>query len=350
MTTPTPTEESTYGAVTKQIKDHLIPLNAVIALCLTLWAVIDFASPVLGVPGLLLLAGVMALGAAVCFWRMPVEPVPQRLKATGFGLLLLLLGLGSASATLRVEQGGWIASSFGKVRDVQTVLFDLQTQVARVQQGVDQANQTLNRIDERTEAMTGPGAACADYMCLLFQNAPVQRYAAVKAMGVDPRTVPLPLLIRLAETPAPNSFDAIRFFLDAGVPADINQPFLEFRWGMVINPQALVKPPQRKAMAVRAMARQMRVGPDRMGDVEALFDSCAVYPEKARWLEVAALHDNRTLVKQLLAEGADPTLRMPFCTKFREEAKRPYASTDKIRDLLARAPDLHLTAQEFISE
>ena len=134
---------STYELVTQQIREHLVPLNAVIALCLTLWAVIDFASPVLGVPGLLLLAGVMALGAAVCFWRMPVEPVPQRLKATGFGLLLLLLGLGSASATLRVEQGGWIASSFGKVRDVQTVLFDLQTQVARVQQGVDQANQTL---------------------------------------------------------------------------------------------------------------------------------------------------------------------------------------------------------------
>ncbi|MDO9132259.1 hypothetical protein [Hydrogenophaga sp.] len=111
------TKKSTYELVTQQVREHLIPLNAVLALCITLWAVIDFASPLLGVPGLLLVAGVMGLAAALCFWRLPAEPVVQRLKALGFGLLLSALGLGSAGATLRAKEGGWIASSFGKVRD-----------------------------------------------------------------------------------------------------------------------------------------------------------------------------------------------------------------------------------------
>ena len=41
---------------------------------------------------------------------------------------------------------------------------------------------------------------------------------------------------------------------------------------------------------------------------------------------------------------------MPFCTGFRKEVDRPHMNYEKFRELLARAPDLHVTAQEFISE
>jgi hypothetical protein len=354
------TQKSTYELVTQQVREHLIPLNAVLALCITLWAVIDFASPLLGVPGLLLLAGVMGLAAALCFWRLPAEPVVQRLKALGFGLLLSALGLGSAGATLKVKQGGWIASSFGKVRDVQTVLFDLQTQVARVQQGVDQANTTLARIDQRTEAMTEESASCPDFSCLIVTNAPVRRYAAVKASGVDPRTVELNFLYMLAGTSASNNFDAINFLLQEGIPKDINQPFLAPAWYQIFNPSTFDKPPDRMPIVVRTMARQMRVGADRYKEIEDLIGSCALaasggkLPENARWLDIAALHGNDVLVKQLIAAGANPRLPIPWCVNLRKKAEVPnlpfYATEKKFIELLKRAPDLHLTAQEFLDE
>ena len=354
------TKKSTYELVTQQVREHLIPLNAVLALCITLWAVIDFASPLLGVPGLLLVAGVMGLAAALCFWRLPAEPVVQRLKALGFGLLLSALGLGSAGATLRAKEGGWIASSFGKVRDVQTVLFDLQTQVARVQQGVDQANTTLARIDQRTEAMTEESASCPDFLCLLVNNAPIRRYAAVKASGADPHTVDLTFLYRLAESPATNNFDTISFFLQEGIPGDINQPFLGPVWYQIFNPRTFVKPPDRMAIVIRSMARQMRVGADRYGEIEELIGNCgnAAYggkvPENARWLDIAALHGNDALVKQLIEAAANPRLPIPWCVNFRKKAEVPnlpsYATERKFIELLRRAPDLHLTAQEFLDE
>jgi len=69
------TQPSTYELVTQQIRNHLVPLNAVIALIITLWAVIDFASPLLEVPGLLLVADVLALTASLCFWPLPTAPI-----------------------------------------------------------------------------------------------------------------------------------------------------------------------------------------------------------------------------------------------------------------------------------
>lgn len=349
-------KKSTYELVTQQVREHLIPLNAVLALCITLWAVIDFASPLLGVPGLLLVAGVMGLAAALCFWRLPAEPVVQRLKALGFGLLLSALGLGSAGATLRAKEGGWIASSFGKVRDVQTVLFDLQTQVARVQQGVDQANTTLTRIDQRTEAMSEVGASCTDYVCLIVDNAPVRRYEAIKASGADPLTVDLMFLYFLVETPASNRFDAIQFFLGEGVPGDINQPFLSPQWSNILNPRSFVKPPERLPIIVRSMARQMRVGADRHGDIEKLIELCASgsfggkSPEAARWLDLVALHGNQPLARQLVAAGANPRLPIPWCVNLRSKANDPNSYLKEYLDLLNRAPDLHLTALEFLDE
>ncbi|MDO9132258.1 hypothetical protein [Hydrogenophaga sp.] len=208
--------------------------------------------------------------------------------------------------------------------------------------------------------MTEESASCPDFLCLLVNNAPIRRYAAVKASGADPHTVDLTFLYRLAESPATNNFDTISFFLQEGIPGDINQPFLGPVWYQIFNPRTFVKPPDRMAIVIRSMARQMRVGADRYKEIEELIGNCSLaafvgkVPENARWLDIAALHGNDALVKQLIEAGANPRLPIPWCVNFRKKAEVPnlpsYATERKFIELLRRAPDLHLTAQEFLDE
>lgn len=358
MTPPPQPEDSAslsahFKDFLRQIESNLAPISTALSVGGTLWAVLDFLSPWLGVTGLLLMAGLLAAGAVLCFTKAPVSPAQKRLRGMAAAVLLALVSVGTASATFRIDEGGWIASQSPAARSVQEQLLGLSKQVEQVQRGVDDANRTLERIDERTALIAGQNMSCPRFSCLLIDGAPIEQFEALQQQGVPLETEAdaLPLLL---ETRLPNRVAIIDFYLKHGVPADINEPFLTMSGPTLFTGKV---PAARKPLADRmtaAVMAQLKLDSSRRGDAVALLKLCEETPIErppSRWLDAAVMSGDLDMAKALIERGANPQLPIPVCQGV-ASALNSWSHLDEgggFRALLARAPALSVTASTLMA-
>lgn len=271
---------------------NIVPVNATIGLSAVLVCILDFCSPILGTSGLRLIAGLIAVASLWLLWsakkHYPTSGVIWRLAV---GLLLALIAIGTAAASTKAKQGGWIASSFDKARGVQGMLFDIRQDLARVQEGVDKTNATLTTL-------ATPGTSCQDFDCAFFEAAPIAKFQELVGRGVALPTHGQ-LLTRMMVARWPHRFDVVALYIQKG--QDINAPFAT---GLPIAPGFMpgIEP------ALKASAKNLGT------DISTLADQIASCGGPTlRWIELAQLAGDIELVSWLTKHGADGNLTSPWC-------------------------------------
>ena len=155
------------------VKEHVIPLNSVIAMAVTVAAVLDFLAPQAAYLAWLsyALAGLvmLAMGLEVRSQRMATSSnswctsVLNRLRAPPgplwkspawqvIGIIALLaLALGQASKA-HSKTGGLIASAMPNLRNVQVLLLDLRNDTQRIQATLDGVDSKVASIQNSLES------------------------------------------------------------------------------------------------------------------------------------------------------------------------------------------------------
>ena len=155
------------------VKEHVIPFNSVIAMAVTVAAVLDFLAPQAAYLAWLSyeLAGLvmLAMGLEVRSQRMATSSnswctsVLNRLRAPPgplwkspawqvIGIIALLaLALGQASKA-HSKTGGLIASAMPNLRNVQVLLLDLRNDTQRIQATLDGVDSKVASIQNSLES------------------------------------------------------------------------------------------------------------------------------------------------------------------------------------------------------
>jgi hypothetical protein len=328
-----PTEKPLLAGTAAFVKEHLLPVNALIACSLFTVAGLDFLRPVTP-PSLpiafysatlvatlaLLAAGAMpskhklATAAASASASAQAAPKPLRRRpwwAFSVALLALISGLGWASQAAAGERGVFARAS--------PTLAGLQAALLRLQEGAATANEKLDRVLTR-QADPGPtavGDACPDIQCALGMGASEAALRRHLARGQQLPTEPAfvsSMIQRQLIARSPSRFAVIALYLDTGALPSIDDP---------VAMSAFMEAAEQRAI-------EATLPPALAGNAAELYRGRAPCPlPKLRLTEVAAMRGDRELMDWLVSRGADPLLPNQWCAGGKHPA--PFTATDLIR-------------------
>ena len=320
MDQATAPEPRLFAGTAAFIKDHLIPVNTVIAFSVFMVAGLDFLKPL--APGIVLAiysaTGILAL-ALFLAGAMPARVAGSTEEAVARGgktrrlhrspawalgtALLTLITLFGWCSHAKAGDKGFIAGNWGAARSLQAALGDLQGRVAEVQRGTDTANAKLDEVlsKQTSPSPSAGGDACPDFQCALGMGASEAALKRLLDRGAQLPTDPAFIgstFDRIIKARSGSRMAVAGIYLDAKALPDINE-----RAAMV----ALHEPRDLRAVGA-TLPRELR---DRVGEIFTGRNACAT--PTLRLAELAALNSDKPLYDWLLARGADPTLPNQWC-------------------------------------
>ena len=306
---PTP---SLLGATYQFIRDHLIPVNTLIALAVFIVGALDFFKP-MAPPSLpVIIYSATALLALVLFVAgllpakpsaqvegnpaKPWKPMRQRpIWILSVSLLALITGLGWASYA-KASDKGLIADSFSSAAAVQTAL-------AKLQKSADTADAKLDVIIEKQGSATLAGDACPTLDCAVGMGASEATLRRFIAQGAALPTEPAflgSLINRLSKARNPARMGALAVYLDTRALPDINARAAK----------VAIHEPQELAAIAAQLPPELR---PRVVEIFTGRNACGM--PTLRLTEIAALNGDKPLYEWLVAHGADPALPNQWCAK-----------------------------------
>ena len=301
---------SLLGAIYQFIRDHLIPVNTLIAFAVFTVGALDFFKP-MAPPALpVIIYSATALLALVLFIAglLPAKPRAQEDGAPAkpwkplrqrpgwiltVSLLALITGLGWASYA-RASDKGLIADSFSSVAVVQAAL-------AKLQSSADTADAKLNVIIEKQASATLAGDACPTIDCAVGMGASEATLRRFISQGAALPTDPAFLgssINRLSKSRNPARIGTLAVYLDTRSLPDINARAAKV---------AIHEPQELQSVAAQ-LPVELR---PRVAEIFAGRNACAM--PSLRLTEIAALNGDKPLYVWLVARGADPSLPNQWC-------------------------------------
>jgi hypothetical protein len=336
-----PAEKPLLAGTASFVKDHLLPVNALVACSLFTVAGLDFLRPI-APPSLPIAFYSATLVAALALIAAGALPARKRGAAaapsTGFAstaiaplssggkplrrrpwwvfsvaLLALISGLGWATQAAAGQRGVLAGSS--------TSLASLQAALLSLRESTNAANTKLDEVLAR-QADPGPTAAgngCPDIQCALgigASEAALRRHLdRGQQLPTDPAFVSS-MFQRQVIARSPSRFAAIALYLDTGA-----LPSVDSRVVM----SALSEPAEQRAM-------EATLAPELAGKATELYRgrrACRL--PRLRLTEVAALRGDRELYEWLVARGADPRLANDWCEG--ASSRAPFTAEDLLRGM-----------------
>ena len=317
--------EPTLLAATQQfIKDHLIPVNTLIAFSVFTVAALDFFRP-MAPPSLPVIiysgTALLALGlfiAGLIPERAPSSkdaPTTERRKPLrqkpgwilGVSLLALITGLGWASYA-KASDKGLIADSWGSAAAIQTALVKLQS-------SADRADEKLTVIIEKQNSATLAGDGCPTIDCAVGMGASEATLKRFIEQGACLPTEPAAFgsaIHRLSKSRHPARLGTVAAYLDSRALPDINARAAQI---------AIHEPSELQAVAAQ-LPLELR---PRVAEIFTGRNACGM--PTLRLIEIAALNGDKPLYEWLVAHGADPSLPNQWCKA------GPFAAPFTARDL-----------------
>ena len=316
---------SLLGATYQFIRDHLIPINTLIAFSVFVVGALDFfrpfAPPSLPViiysatallALLLLVAGLVnAPSHASADQSAPKARTRLRERpwwALGISFLALVSGLGWASYA-KASDKGLIADSFSSAAAVQTAL-------AKLQASADTADAKLNVIIDKQGSATLAGDNCPTLDCAVgmgASEATLRRFISQgAALPIEPALFGSSIN-RLSKARNPARIATLAVYLDTRSLPDINARAAKVA---IHEPQEL----QRIAAQLPAELRP------RVAEIFTGRNACGM--PTLRLTEIAALNGDKPLYEWLVAHGADPSLPNQWCKE------GPFAAPFNAQNLL----------------
>ena len=301
---------SLLGATYQFIRDHLIPINTLIAFAVFTVGALDFFKPMAPHSLPVIIYSATALLALVLFVAgllpakpraradadpaKPWKPLRQRPGwILGVSLLALITGLGWASYA-KASEKGLIADSFSSVAAVQAAL-------AKLQSSADTADAKLDVIIEKQGSATLAGDACPTIDCAVGMGASEATLRRFISQGAALPTDPAFLgssINRLSKSRNPARIGTLAAYLDTHALPDIND-----RAGKV----AIHEPQELQTIAAQLPA-ELR---PRVAEIFTGRNACGM--PSLRFTEIAALNGDKPLYDWLVARGADPSLPNQWC-------------------------------------
>ena len=297
------------------VKNHLIPVNTVIAFSAFMVAGLDFLKPL--APGLVLAiyAGTGLLAVALLLAGVLPSPASRSIAeaghserarrriargpawALGIALLALITLFGWCSHA-KAGDKGFIAGNWDAARALQATLGDLRGRVDAVQASADTANAKLDEVlaKQTTPSPSAGGDACPDFQCALGMGASEAALNRLLARGAQLPTDPAFIgstFDRIIKSRSGSRMAVAGMYLDTKALRDINE-----RAAMV----AVHEPRDLRAVGA-TLPRELR---ERAAEIFMGRSACAM--PKLRLTELAALNADKPLYDWLLARGADPNL------------------------------------------
>ena len=277
---------SLLGATYQFIRDHLIPVNTLIAL-----AVFIVGALALFVAGLLpAKPRAQEAGDVAKLWK-PLRQRPGWIL--GVSLLVLITGLGWASYA-KASDKGLIADSFSSAAAVQTAL-------ARLQSSADNADAKLSVIIQKQGSATLAGDACPTIDCAVGMGASEATLRRFISQGAALPTEPALFgssLNRLSKAQNAARMGTLAVYLDTRALPDINARAAKV---------AIHEPQELQAIAAQLPA-ELR---PRVAEIFTGRNACGM--PTLRLTEIAALNGDKALYEWLVAHGADPSLPNQWC-------------------------------------
>ena len=301
---------SLLGATYQFIRDHLIPVNTLIAFSVFVVGGLDFlrpfvppSLPVIIYSGTALLALVLFVAAllptkprarADADPAKPWRPLRQRPGwILGVSLLALITGLGWASYA-KASDKGLIADSFSSAAAVQTAL-------ARLQSSADNADAKLSVIIQKQGSATLAGDACPTIDCAVGMGASEATLRRFISQGAALPTEPALFgssLNRLSKARNAARMGTLAVYLDTRALPDINARAAKV---------AIHEPQELQAIAAQLPA-ELR---PRVAEIFTGRNACGM--PTLRLTEIAAINGDKPLYDWLVARGADPSLPNQWC-------------------------------------
>ncbi len=304
--------EPSLVALTQQfIRDHLIPVNTLIAFAVFAVAALDFFRPFAPPAAPVAIYSTTALCALVLFIAglLPVRPAarasgPQgsapkaRLRqrpwwALAVSFLALISGLGWASYA-KASDKGLIADTWGAAAAIQTALVKLQS-------SADGADAQLRTIIAKQASPTLAGDACPTIDCAVgmgASEATLRRFINQgAALPTDPASFGA-AINRLSKSRSTARMGTLSAYLDTRALPDINA-----RAAMV----SIHEPQELKVIAAQ-LSPELR---PRVAEIFTGSNACGM--PSLRLTEIAAINGDKPLYEWLLARGADPALPNQWC-------------------------------------
>ena len=301
---------SLLGATYQFIRDHLIPVNTLIAFSVFVVGALDFfrpfAPPSLPVViysgtallALLLLAAGLVNAPSPASVEQSGSPAKPRLRerpwwALGISFLALVSGLGWASYA-KASDKGLIADSFGSAAAIQTALI-------RLQASADSADAQLKIIVARQESITLAGDNCPTLDCAVGMGASEATLKRFIAQGAALPTEPAALgsaINRLSKARNPARLGALATYLDTHALPDINAQAAKV---------AIHEPLDLQVIAAQ-LPPELR---PRVAEIFTGRNACGM--PTLRLTEIAAINGDKSLYEWLVAHGADPSLPNQWC-------------------------------------
>ena len=301
---------SLLAATYQFIKDHLIPVNTLIALAVFIVGALDFFKP-MAPPSLpVIIYSATALLALVLFVagllpakpraRADVDPAkpwkPLRQRPgwiLGVSLLALITGLGWASYA-KASEKGLIADSFSSVAAVQTAL-------AKLQSSADTADAKLDVIIEKQGSATLAGDACPTLDCAVGMGASEATLKRFISQGAALPTEPALFgssINRLSKARNPARIGTLAVYLDTHALPDINARAAK----------VAIHEPQELQIIAAQLPAELR---PRVAEIFTGRHACGM--PTLRLIEIAAINGDKPLYEWLVARGADPVLPNQWC-------------------------------------
>ena len=303
------TEPSMLAATQQFIKDHLIPVNTLIAFAVFTVAALDFFRP-MAPPSLPLIiySGTTLLALGLFFAGMlpsaasrrgdgdsePKKPLRQKPGwVLSVSLLALITGLGWASYA-KASDKGLVADSWGSAAAIQSALVKLQS-------SADRADEKLTAIIENQNSATFAGDGCPTIDCAVGMGASEATLKRFIQQGASLPTEPTAFgsaIHRLSKSRHPARLGTVAAYLDSRALPDINARAAQI---------AIHAPRELQAVAAQ-------LPPDLRSRVAEIFtgrNACGM--PNLRLTEIAAINGDKPLYDWLLARGADPTLLNQWC-------------------------------------
>lgn len=288
------------------VKDHLLPVNAVLVLATLVAGALDFMRKTY--PSLGLTVYVIATGLAVLVLVAGLVPVKHKDAAVGdtmerlgrrpgwrvvVTLMALITCMGWASYAT-AGQRGLLAEASPIVAGWQDALFSVQA-------GVNQVNESIDKVRKKLDTRTFAGDNCPTLDCAVAMGASEQTLRRFIDQGAKLPTEPAMFgssINRLSKSRNEVRMDTLAVYLETRALSDINA-----RAGRV----AIHEPDQLKTIAAQlAPALRPRVSEIFMGRT-----ACGL--PSLRLTEIAALNGDKPLYDWLVARGADPSLPNQWC-------------------------------------
>ena len=301
---------SLLGATYQFIRDHLIPVNTLIAFSVFVVGGLDFFRPLVppslpviiysgtALLALLLLAAGLVNAPSPASANQPDLKSPKRLRerpwwALGISFLALVSGLGWASYA-KASDKGLIADYFSSAAAVQTAL-------AKLQASADSADAKLNAIIDKQGSATLAGDGCPTLDCAVSMGASEATLRRFISQGATLPTEPALFgssMNRLSKSRNPARIGTLAVYLDTRALHDINAR---------ADKVAIHEPQELQAIASQ-LAAELR---PRVAEIFTGRNACGM--PSLRLTEIAALNGDKPLYEWLVARGADPSLPNQWC-------------------------------------